>query len=592
MPFQLWYTLLLLIVMSVVLVKEWVSSELTIFSVLILLILGKVISVKEAFSGFSNVAVISIGLLFIVAGALQNSGALVQINHLIFGKKAEHISQKLLRMLFPVSAISAFLNNTPIVAMLIPSVRSMTEKQDLAVSKFLIPLSYAAILGGMCTLIGTSTNLIVHGLLIENGFPGFSFFEITKVGLPAALIGLFFIIFFGHRLLPERKEPLVQLGEQTREFVIELRVTPRYKNVGKTIEEAGLRHLKGLFLFQIERSGKIITPAGPAEKIRLHDRLFFTGIPRTIIELQKTAGLQLIKDSTFDLKQYDSEEIKPFEAVVSGSSPLIGKNVRESKFREKYGAVILAIHRNGTRLNRKIGDIFLQTGDTLLLLADKNFIRRWYHSNDFYLISKTYEVPSKPQKRAIISIAVLIVMIVLTASNILPLVASAGLAAVVLVLTRCISSGEAKEMIDWKVLIIIACVFGIAVAIKNSGLANLLATQIISAGSIFGITGVVIGIYLLTSVYNSIITSNATAALFFPIAISTTSALHTDVKPFAIAITIAAAASFATPISYQTNLMVYGPGGYKFTDYLKIGVPLQILVGLVAIFSIYFFYLR
>jgi len=588
--FPFCYTTLLLIILTIVLFKEWIETEIAIFSILLLLIIGKVVSVQEAFSGFSNIGVLSIGLLFVVAGGLQNSGALNYLNPIIFGYRQEGLTRKLMRMLFPLSAISAFMNNTPIVAMFIPIVRSWAEKHNLAISKFLIPVSYAAILGGMCTLIGTSTNLIVHGLLIESGYNGFSFFEISKIGVPGAITGLLFILLIGHRLLPDRKEPMVELGEKTREFVIELKVTEGYEHLGKSIEEAGLRHLKGLFLFQIERDGRTIAPARPEDRIQLNDRLFFTGLPKTIIELQKTPGLQLIKDSSFDLKQYDSDEIKTYEAVVSASSPLIGKNVRESNFRSKYGAVILAIHRNGERIRKKIGDIVLRPGDTLLLLAEKNFFKKWYHSNDFYLISYAENIPSKPRWQAKLAIAIFTGMILLTVLKIIPLISAAGVAAIAMVVTRTITPADAKNMIDWKVLLIIASAFGIAASIKNSGLADFMADQIITVGQSYGKIAVLAGVYLLTSVYNTLITSNATAALLFPVALSAATALQVDVKAFALAVTIAAAASFATPISYQTNLMVYGPGGYKFRDFVRIGLPLQILVGVVAIGGIYVWY--
>ncbi len=588
--FQFWYTMFLLIVLTVVLVREWLSAEIAIFSVLMLLIVGDVVTVQEAFSGFSNIGVLTIGLLFVIAGALQSSGALNYLHPILFGNRTSNITRKLIRILFPISAISAFVNNTPIVSMFIPAVKSWTEKYDLPASKFLIPISYAAILGGMCTLIGTSTNLIVHGLLIQNGQPGFGFFEISRIGIPAAVLGMLFIIFIGQRLLPERKEPMVQLGASTREFVIELKVTPEYQNVGKTIEEAGLRHLKGLFLFQIERNGEVIAPARPDERIRVGDRLFFTGLPKTIIELQKTPGLQLIKDASFDLKQYDSDQIKPYEAVISPSSPLVGKNVRESNFRGTYGAVILAIHRNGERIQRKIGDITLRSGDTLLLLADKDFIRRWYHSRDFLLISHAAEIPSKPQWRAKLSIAIFIGMILLTVFHVLPLISAAGLAAVTLVLIGCISPADAKQSVDWKVLLIIASALGIAVGMRNSGLSEAIAREIITLSGGWGMLGILAALYFLTSLYNAVITSNATAALMFPIALSTALTIQTDPRPFALTITIAAAASFATPISYQTNLMVYGPGGYKFSDFLKIGIPLQFLVGIVAVGVIWWSY--
>ena len=590
LDFKMWYTLSLLIIMSVLLILDIIELEVLFFSILLLLLMGKIITLEEAFAGFSNVGMLTIALLFVIAGALSNTGMLKQISPIILGKENTSISRKLLRLLFPVSIISAFINNTPVVAMFIPTIRSWTEKHHYAPSKYLIPLSYGAILGGMCTLIGTSTNLIIHGLMIDYGMEGLGFFEISKIGIPVAILGILFTSFLGHRLLPNRKEPLIELGEHTREFVIELKVTPEYENIGKTIENAGLRRLKGLFLFQIERNGRKIAPAKPDEKILLDDRLFFTGVPKTILELQKIPGLQLTKDSHFNLKQYDSAEISTFECVVSPGSPLVGKTVRDSDFRSKYEAVIIAIHRHGERIAKKIGDISLRPGDTLLLLAGKNFYKKWYHSKDFYLIAVAETLPSKPQWRGYVSVGVFFMMIILTVANILPLLSAAGLGVIILVLTRTANTGEVRRTIDWRVLIIIAMSLGIANAVKQSGLADVLAHIIVRIGDHFGVLGVLTSIYFFTSIYTVVITNNAAAAMLFPIAVSAASAINADQRGFAIAIMIAASASFATPISYQTNLMVYGPGGYRFRDYLMIGAPLQLGMGVIAIALIYYFY--
>ena len=590
LDFKMWYTLSLLIIMSVLLILDIIELEVLFFSILLLLLMGKIITLEEAFAGFSNVGMLTIALLFVIAGALSNTGMLKQISPIILGKENTSISRKLLRLLFPVSIISAFINNTPVVAMFIPTIRSWTEKHHYAPSKYLIPLSYGAILGGMCTLIGTSTNLIIHGLMIDYGMEGLGFFEISKIGIPVAILGILFTSFLGHRLLPNRKEPLIELGEHTREFVIELKVTPEYENIGKTIENAGLRRLKGLFLFQIERNGRRIAPAKPDEKILLDDRLFFTGVPKTILELQKIPGLQLTKDSHFNLKQYDSAEISTFECVVSPGSPLVGKTVRDSDFRSKYEAVIIAIHRHGERIAKKIGDIGLRPGDTLLLLAGKNFYKKWYHSKDFYLIAVAETLPSKPQWRGYVSVGVFFMMIILTVANILPLLSAAGLGVIILVLTRTANTGEVRRTIDWRVLIIIAMSLGIANAVKQSGLADVLAHIIVRIGDHFGVLGVLTSIYFFTSIYTVVITNNAAAAMLFPIAVSAASAINSDQRGFAIAIMIAASASFATPISYQTNLMVYGPGGYRFRDYLMIGAPLQLGMGVIAIALIYYFY--
>ena len=279
MSFSFFYTSALLVLMTVVLIREWIEVELTLFTTLLLLLAARVITLNEALEGFSNEGMLSVGMLYIVAGALENTGALHRVGHLFLGNKRSAVPLKLLRLTVPAAAASAFINNTPLVAMTIPVVRSWAEKNRYALSKFLIPLSYATILGGVCTLIGTSTNLVVHGLLLKNNLPGMSFFEISKVGIPLAITGVLFICLFGYFLLPERKEPLVDLGERTREFVIELRVDHTYAHVGKTMEEAGLRHLTGLFLFQIERAGKIIAPARPDDRIYEGDRLFLPACP-------------------------------------------------------------------------------------------------------------------------------------------------------------------------------------------------------------------------------------------------------------------------------------------------------------------------
>ncbi|MDZ7332644.1 MAG: SLC13 family permease [candidate division KSB1 bacterium] len=588
--FSFWYTIAILMGMTILLVKELIEAELVIFSALLLLVLGKIITPKEAFTGFSNSGMLTVGFLFIVAEALKQTGTLNRIGNFLLGKNQQGITSKLLRFLFPVASISAFFNNTPIVAMLIPTIHSWAKKNDYAISKFLIPLSYATILGGMCTLIGTSTNLVVHGLMIDNNMEGMSFFELTKISLPAAIFGLLYIALLGHRLLPDRKEPIVEFGENTREYVVELKVEPNFQHIGRSIEEAGLRHLRGLFLFQIERQGQILAPVGPDEVIQLGDRLFFIGLPATIIELQRTPGLSLLKDTKFDLKNYDSDELKAFEVVISPSSPLKGVNVRESNFRSRYQAVIIAIHRNGERIRKKIGDIILRPGDTLLILARHDFLKKWYNSNEFNLVSEAENIPSKPKRYAYFSASLFVVMILMMALEIIPIVITTAIIAVALILFKCISLVDAQKSVQLNVLLIIASAFGISHALENSGVAKFLAEKLILLIGSLGPLGILAGVYFMTSFYTEIITNNAAAALVFPIGFAAADQAGLDPRPFALAVAIGASASFATPIGYQTNLMVYGPGGYKFSDFLKIGIPMNILIGVIAILMIYFWY--
>jgi di/tricarboxylate transporter len=590
MNLENWYTTLIIVLMSFALARELFKPALTIFAALLLLIIGNIITIDEAFAGFSNKGMLTVGFLFVVSAALQSSGAFENIVTRILGNNNTSNTSRYFRFLFPVAALSAFLNNTPIVASLIPIIKNWAKRHNLPASKFLIPLSYAAILGGVCTLIGTSTNLVIYGLLLDHGYPGFSFFEITKVGLPVAIIGILFISLLGHRLLPTNKDPIVQLGEHTREFVVEMKVSHEYPMIGRTIEQANLRHLQGLFLFQIIRSNEIIAPVTPQEQIRIDDRLFLTGLPKTIYELQKTRGLHVIKDSDFDLKNLDSDKVKTYEAVVSDASPLNGQTVRDSNFRKKYQAVILAIHRSGHRINKKVGDIVFRPGDTLFILARSGFAQKWYNSKDFTLVSPSIEIYSKPRWKGNLALILLLVLVIAAALELVPILLAAAGTAVLMVLMKILSPEDAQKSIDWSVLLVIASSFGIGKALENSGLSTIVADALVHVSAFSGTMGAIAGIFLITSSYTMIITNNAVAAIMFHVVLSTARFLNADLTPFMITFVMGASSCFASPIGYQTNYMVYGPGGYRFTDFLKIGILMNLLLGLAVTLIVYFLF--
>jgi di/tricarboxylate transporter len=531
---------------------------------------------------------LTIGFLFIVSSALQSSSSLDKAISILLGNKQTRF--KYFRLMFPVALMSAFLNNTPIVAALIPVVKNWCKRLNLPASKFLIPLSYAAILGGICTLIGTSTILVVHGLLLDRGLDGLSFFELTKISLPITILGIIFVSLIGHRFLPANKDPIVKLGENTREFVVEMKVSSNYPRLNQTVEKANLRHLHGLFLFQINRDGKEIAPVTPQEKILENDRLFFTGLPETIYQLQKTPGLIVVKDVEFNIKNMDSDKLSTYEAVISDNSPLIGQTVRESNFRGRYEAVILAIHRSGHRINQKVGDIVFKPGDTLFILAKKGFDKRWYYSKDFLLVSSSVGIYSKPNWKGNLSLFLLISMILFVTLEIVPMVLASAVVAVLMILLKIISPEDAKGAIGWSVLLIIACALGIGKAVENSGLASIVADVFIKPLDIFGPLGIIAGIFFITSIYKEIVTNNAAAAIMFPVALVTASQLNLPLRPLVLTLTIAAAAGFATPISCHPNLLVYGSGGYKFTDFLKIGIFMNLFVGIAVITIVYFMF--
>ena len=576
--------------MVIALAREWFHPAGIVFSTLLLLLAGKVITVDEAFVGFSNKGMLTVGFLFVVSAALQSSGTFERFVLAILGNNHKSETGRYLRLMLPVAGLSAFLNNTPIVATLIPIVKSWAKRNNLAASKFLIPLSYAAILGGTCTLIGTSTNLVVHGLLQEAGYAGFSFFEITKIGVPVAILSILFITFVGRYLLPDRKDVITELGENTREFVVELKVGGEYPFLNQSIEQANLRHLPGLFLFQIERNGQIIAPVSPREKIQINDRLFFTGLTDTIFELQKTPGLHSVKDCQFDIKDLDSDKVKTYEVVISNTSHLVGDTVRDSGFRSHYNAVILAIHRSGERINQKVGDIVLQPNDTLFLLAPAGFEKKWYNSRDFTLVTPSLDIYSKPRWKGNLSLCILLAMIIAAATGIIPIIFAAAIAAVLMIITKIINPKDAQNAVAWDILLLIATSFGIAKAISNSGLADVVGNGLISGLSFMGDTGILIGIFILTSSFTLLITNNAAAAIVFPIALSVTQSMNMNPQTIMLTLAMAASTCFASPIGYQTNLMVYSAGNYRFKDFLRLGIPMNLfmavcVIGIVSLFS-------
>jgi len=579
---EMYFTGAVVITMVIMLAKEVTNPAYVVFSTLILFTVTGIISVDQAFRGFSNTGMITVGILFVVSMGLQSSGKFIKAIYNLLGSGDISLTKRYFRLLFSVAGLSAFLNNTPIVASLIPMIKSWAKEHDIDASKFLIPLSYAAILGGMCTLIGTSTNLVVHGLLQNSGMEGLSFFEISKIGVPVAVIMLTLLSLFAKYLLPETKTLESRLDENSRDFVAEMKVQPQYPYAGQTVQEAGLRNLKGLFLFQIWRKGKKIRPVTPDEKIHEGDRLFFTGEVDTIFELQKTQGLTVVEDPEFDIKNIDSEEVGTFEAVISKNSSLVGMSVKESNFRNRYDGIILAIHRGGHRIDKKIGDIVLQPADTLFILAKKSFEEKWKETQDFNLITTSLEIFEKPPWKGNLAIALLFVMIFLAATGILPIVIAAAIVAMAMIGLNIVNIKEAKDAIDWKVLVIIASSFGIASALENSGIAELVANLIINVGGIFGKVGIIAGLFWATSQFTWVVTNNAVAALMFPVMMSIGESTGLGMEPLILTLVLGASTCFATPIGYQTNTMVYGTGGYEFKDFLKIGIPMNITVCIIV----------
>lgn len=543
-----------------------------------LLMLG-IINPAEAVAGMANEGVITIGVLYIVATGLRETGFMSLVAQRVLGNPKSTIGAQL-RMTVPVVTMSAFINNTPVVAMWLPVIGDWAKRLRISPSKLMLPLSYASILGGACTIIGTSTNLVVSGLLLQSGRPALGMFDITCIGLPCAIVGMIYLLGVSRWWLPDRLPALSQF-EDPREYTVEMLVEPASALVGKTIEEAGLRQLPGVFLAEIDRGGDVLAAVGPQERLQANDRLVFVGVVDSVVELQRTRGLQPATDQVFKLK---APRIRRhlIEAVVSDTCPLVGKTIRDGRFRTVYNAVVLGVARNGERIRKKIGDIVLRTGDTLLLETHPSFLDQHRHSRDFYLTSRVEGFTAPMHERAWTAGLIFLAIITVAAMNEKALMTAAMVGAGLMIITRCCTSSVARKSVDWQVLIAIAASFAIGKAMEKTGAAQAIVEVLVGVAGNHPWASLV-AIYFMTMLCTELMSNNAAAVLMFPIATATSSQLGVDVMPFAAAIMMAASFGFATPLGYQTHLMVYGPGGYRFSDFLRMGIPLDILMGLVVV---------
>ncbi len=580
MTFEGWFVLGVILICLFLLVGTSISVDIILFAGLAVIFITGILPAEQALSGFSNEGMLTVAALYIVAAGLKETGAIHFIVQKVMGD-AKTVKKAQLRIMSPVMVMSAFLNNTPIVASFIPALERWSRISQIPVSKILIPLSYAAILGGTCTLIGTSTNLIINGLMIQHGsLQTIGLFEPALIGIPVAIAGFIYLMLFGERLLPVRGSSL-DTFKDPREYTIEMIVEAESSLTGKTIEDAGLRNLPGLYLIEIQRNQRTIPAVGPYEILKGNDRLIFTGIVDSIIDLQQITGLEPATDQVFKLNAPRNER-KMIEAVVSRSNPLIGRTIRDGHFRDRYDAVVIAVSRSGERINEKIGDITLRMGDVLLLEAHPNFVNKYRNSSDFYLVSPIEDSTPVTYEKAWIAGLSLVGMVVLAATGILSMLQAAIVAGGFLLVTKSFRYSNALESVDWRVLIAIASALGLGSALEYTGTAEYLATNLLSfAGD--NPTLALALTYLATWLLTEMITNNAAAVLVFPVALSLAASLGVDFMPFAMVMIVAASASFSSPIGYQTNLMVYGPGGYQFTDFTKIGLPLNLIVGLIAV---------
>ncbi|MFB1037181.1 MAG: SLC13 family permease, partial [Sinobacterium sp.] len=555
-------TLTTIVVCFSMLIFSRLATNGVLLSGVVFLMLSGVLSVDDALAGFSNEGVATVAILYVVAYALSATGVVSWMSQSVLGRP-KTIRAAQLRLMLPVALFSSVLNNTPVVAMMVPAVSDWARRMKIPASQLMMPLSFAAIIGGVCTLIGTSTNLVINGMLIELELEQeLALFDLAWVGIPCVIAVIGFILLTSKWLLPYKQGAAARF-EDARQYTVEMLVETGSPLVGKSIEQAGLRHLSGLYLAEIIRGGDVIR-VGPTRYLRQEDRLIFVGNVDSVVDLKQIRGLVSAEQQVFKL---DDKSINRslIEVVISRDFPLLRKSVKESEFRKFYGAVIIALSRNGEQIKQRIGDLILEPGDTLLLEANTEFVEKQRFAKDFLVVSPVADFQPVELKKQWVALGILVGMIAVATSGLLSMFESAVVATCALIATGCISVQAAHKNISWHIIVIIAASLALGTAMTNSGLADEIASRLI--GTVSNSPKLtLLAMFVLTAVFSAVISNVAAAVILFPIAVSAADSMGLNVLPFAVMIMVAASASFATPIGYQTNLMVYGPVDYHFSD--------------------------
>lgn len=587
-----WFVSATVVALMVALATNRLAVDLAMMGALTLLLVGDVIGgggildIPGAMAGFSNPALLLIAALFIVAAGLERTGAIEKVARVVLGHPRRE-SGAIFRLTVPVALMSSVMNNTPIVAMYLAIVRDWSKRLGMSASKLYMPLSFAAILGGKLTLFGTASNMVVLGLYrsyVEGLGPERAqsyqlsqlqeFWGVAALGLPTALVGVGLMVGASRWLIPARR-PVENGTGDVKRFYVGMCISDGAPVVGKTVQEAGLRQLPGLFLAHVERNGQTQV-ADPEFRLQSGDRLAFVGALDSVLDLRKVPGLIPADRHRSSKPQSDTMLV---EAVIAARSALVGRSVREANFRAMYNAAIWAVHRNGERLGGRIGDIRLRPGDTLLLEARPSVAEVLRHSPDFYLTSLVRESSAIRHDRANVALAIMVLMVLAITTTSIPAPVIALLGAAAMILTRCIRSAVARAAINWQVLVVIGAALGIGQAMQNSGAATQLAVHVVQTFSDASPSVMIFVLFLITSVFSQLITNNGAAVLMFPICmeVAESSLIHPHAAVFTLM--VAAGSTFLSPISYQTNLMVYGPGAYRFLDFARLGLPLTVLIG-------------
>jgi di/tricarboxylate transporter len=581
MSWEAWFTLAVIVVTLFLLATERFSAPITMVGAVTVLLVSGVIDSKAALAGFSNEAPVTIAALYVVTGAARATGALDLVAHAVLGREAPAHAQRrarrkeLVRMLVPSSLMSAFVYNTPTVALLAPEAAGWARRTQRSPSWYLMALNAAVIFGGLLTAIGTTTNVVVSGLMTEAHMKPMRMFEITPIGLPVAIVGVGLLILLSSRLVPTRRSPGEQVSDDIRDFVVEMVVPPGSALAGRTVAEAGLRNLQGVFLVQIDDGDQVIAPVSPEDVLVPGARLTFAGAVNHVLDLQRMPGLVSAEQPHIGLDRAGRHRF--YEVVISPTARLVGSTLAEIGFRARFDGAVLAIHRAGSRVPGKLGGVRLRAGDVLLIVAEPGWGDRARSRGEFSTVSSLQGASLPRRDKAWVVGVTMLAFVVVAATGVLDVISAALVAAIAVVATGVLTPAQARDSVDVNVIVVLAASFGLGNAMADTGLAAEIAHQLVRLCSPAGDVGVLIGVLVSAVIITQLVTNNAVAVIMFPIALAAAHSIHADPRTFAFAVAIGASTCFMTPIAYQTNLIVQGMAGYRFADFLPLGTVLVVV---------------
>lgn len=586
MTFEIGFVFALMAITFGMMVWEKFSLDVVAMLAFSALVITGILTPAEAFKVFSNEAAITVASMFILSAALERTGVIESIAHRLNRAVGRSDWSVLLVMLPIVAVLSAFINNTPVVVVFMPIMISLAASRGLKPSKLLIPLSFASIFGGLCTLIGTSTNILVSSTAEQLGQPALGMFELGRVGWLLAVAGLIYLLTVGRHLLPNRDTLASTLqSTDSKQYLTEVLVTAESPLVGKPVAKTPLANQPRVRVLEVIRGGELIYT--PLEEIVLEpgDRLRLATPLTSVLELNQLEGVALSPKSTLGVELVGTQKAVVAECVIGPRSSLVGRSVRAANFRRRYGVLVLAVHRQGVNLREDFAEVKLRYGDTLLVEGPETAMNQLRGHRDFLLLLDVPETAKRRRKQAL-AVGAVALVVGLATLNVLPIGALAVMAAVAVVATRCLDVEEAYESVDWKIIFLIFGMLALGMALEKTRGAALVAHTLIHGLGAWGPMVVLSAVVLLTSTLTNFLSNNAVAVLLTPIAVEAATAMHVSPRPFLIAVALGASACFATPIGYQTNTLVYGAGGYKFRDFLKVGLPLNLVFCALATYLI------